>query len=363
MDKTQVYNWLVRHSTVIITLCALVTTAFLFWPAPIQEERITQNNYDSARSNQIIGKDNSRIEIDHIGDKHYHTGSSVEDAMKLAEQLAAKKGEQDAQIIKSLQETILALTKQNANQSDIQEALDLLAQGETEKAEEIFTSVAEQARHKGKQASIEEAKALRHLGSLAFLHDTQKAFDAYKRSTELEPENPDGWNQLGHLYQRVGELENAEYAYLTALKFVSSDQLNQAVVYNNLGIVYRIRGDLDRAINYHEQALTKNREFRHKTGMARDYGNLGLVYATRGDLDRTIDYYKKALAIDYELRRKEGMANQHTNLGIIYYTRGDLDTAIEHWEKSLIFYTEIGVKPRIEQIQFWLDEIQAKQSE
>ncbi|MBS0588871.1 MAG: tetratricopeptide repeat protein [Proteobacteria bacterium] len=192
----------------------------------------------------------------HIGDSHqHHYGLSFDDAYKLAEKLAAQKGEKDAQIIKILQETIESLTKQSTEKYNIQQALNSLVQGNTAEAEAIFANIAIEAKRKGKQATLEEAEALRHLGSLAFLHDTQKAFDAYQRSTELDPDNLDGWNQLGHLYRRIGELENSEKAYKTILKLAGADQTNQSVAYGNLGIGYQIRGYLDQAIEYHQKAL------------------------------------------------------------------------------------------------------------
>ena len=158
-----------------------------------------------------------------MGDVHHH-GLSVEEALNLAKELAAKQGEQDAQIIKSLQETIQALSQQETATYHIQQ--------------DIFTRIAAQAKQKGKDANLEEATALRHLGSLAFLHDTQKALDAYLRSTALDPDNIDGWNQLGRLYRRIGELDQSENAYRFILKLASNDLHGQAVAYGNLGVVW-----------------------------------------------------------------------------------------------------------------------------
>lgn len=57
----------------------------------------------------------------------------------------------------------------------------------------------------------------RHLGALAFLHDTVKALAAYRRAVALDPHNPDSWNQLGHLLLRVGELDETSVMYRKAL--------------------------------------------------------------------------------------------------------------------------------------------------
>ena len=45
--------------------------------------------------------------------------------------------------------------------------------------------------------------------ALAFGHDTQKAHDAYLRVTQLDPANLDGWNGLGIMQERTGDLESA----------------------------------------------------------------------------------------------------------------------------------------------------------
>jgi len=120
----------------------------------------------------------------------------------------------------------------------------------------------------GKEANVKEVEALRHLGSLAFLHDTQKAFNAYQRSTELDPDSQESWNQLGHLYRRIGELENAENAYMALLKLARTDRVGQAVAYGNLGVVYYTRGDLDQAVGYWEKSLALFTEIGAKPQMA-----------------------------------------------------------------------------------------------
>ena len=323
------------------------------------------NNY-SADGNQVIAPvtANDQATINqHIGDTHHH-GLSVEDAMKLAEKLAAEKGEKDAQVIKSLQETIQALAQQNTEKYDIQQAFDLLAQGNTAKAEEVFASIADEAKRKGKEANIKEAEALRHLGSLVFLHDTKKAFAAYQRSTELDPENWDGWNNLGHLYHRIGELENAGNAYMAVQK-LSLLQLNregEAAAYGNLGNVYKTQGDLKRSVEFHEKALTIDKELGNKEGMASQYGNLGNVYRIQGDLRRAIEFHEKALAIDKELGRKEGMAANYGNLGNVYRIQGDLKRAIEYWKQSLALFQQLGAKDEIAMVQSWIDEVEQKDS-
>jgi|GEM_PF-1185085 len=361
MDLSKVSEWLkdVRsNNKTVIAVVAItcVTSAFVLSPEnflklfesgkadsnPPDKQAVTY----SAQGDQIFASvaANDQAEVNqHFGDTHHH-GLSVGDAMKLAEKLAAEKGEKDAQVIQSLQEMIQALTRVNAQKYDIKQALELLDQGDTTQAEAIFAAVAAEAQQDGQAANNRQAEALRHLGSLAFLHDTQKAFAAYKRSTELDPKSLNGWDRLGHLYRRIGEFENAENAYIAVLKHAENNKEWQAAARGNLGNVYQIRGDLDRAVEFHEKSLAIERELGRKEGMANQYGNLGIVYQIRGNLDRAVEFHEKSLALNRELGRKEGMANQYGNLGVVYQIRGDLDRAVEYYEQSLAIERELGRK-------------------
>ncbi|MCP5274115.1 MAG: hypothetical protein H6936_04545 [Burkholderiales bacterium] len=242
MDFSPFLNWLAQHKDAISTLGVIVTitatTIGGIWAwkksrKSKSDPSLTQMNNYSAQGNQIVAPVNAsgKVEVNqHLGNAHNYYGLNVDDAWNMAVKLAAEKGEKDAQIIQSLQETIQALTRQNTNPYDIRQALELFDQGNTKKAEEIYEGVAAEARHTGRAVNIQEAEALRHLGSLAFLHDKQKVLNANQRSTALDPDHLDGWNQLGHLYQRIGELGHAENAY-------------------------RIRGELDQAITYWNKSL------------------------------------------------------------------------------------------------------------
>ena len=99
--------------------------------------------------------------------------------------------EEQAQQIQALQETLQALRAQE-DKPAVQEALALLAQGDTSEAEKIFRQVLKQKSTEGCKANQEAAAAARHLGSLAFLYDTEKALQAYRQATELDPNNPSG---------------------------------------------------------------------------------------------------------------------------------------------------------------------------
>lgn len=231
----------------------------------------------------------------------------------------------------------------------IDNALKALEDGNTGKAENIFRQVLLDKSKKGKEANRESAEAARHLGSLAFLQDTKSSLDAYQQAVVLDPENPDGWNQLGHLQMRTGKLDVAMQSCNHVLQIGEENGQKKwlAIATGNLGLIYQIRGELDKAEEYHKKALAINEELGSKEGMTNQYGNLGNIYKTRGELEKAEVYVRKSLTISEELGSKEGMASQYNNLGIIYDIRDELDKAEEYYKKSLGIEKELARKEGI----------------
>ncbi len=94
-----------------------------------------------------------------------------------------------------------------------------------------------------------------------------------------------------------------------------------------------------------------------KEGMANAYGNLGNLYEIRGELDRAEEMHRKSLEIEETLGRKEGMASDYGNLGNLYEIQGELDRAEEMYRKSLDLFREIGAAPQIEQVEQMLADL------
>jgi tetratricopeptide (TPR) repeat protein len=151
---------------------------------------------------------------------------------------------------------------------------------------------------------------------------------------------------IGLVYKIKGELDKALEYYGKAWKL--NEELGRregmAIGLGNIGIVYRIKGELDKALEYYEKAWKLNEELGRKEGMAADLGNIGNVYRIKGELDKALEYLKKALKLNEELGRREGRANQLGNIGIVYQIKGELDKALEYYGKALKLDEELGSK-------------------
>ena len=70
----------------------------------------------------------------------------------------------------------------------------------------------------------------------------------------------------------------------------------------NLGNVYRDLGQVDKAIEYCEDAMVIAREIGDRRGEGADLGNLGIAYSDLGQVKKAIEYYENALTIGKEIK-------------------------------------------------------------
>lgn len=248
---------------------------------------------------------------------------------------------------KQFSDAVAAIPSQTEveNASDrIRLAEEMLSLGKVDVAAGLYEEIAQLRISEGKKANGRAAQALRRIGILTFFTDTNRSLTAYEKASALAPKDLDTWNQLGHLYRRVGSLGKAYSAYKQLL--VSNDTKDEwrAVAYGNLGNLHGMLGELDAAVEMYEQALVLNMELKSKQGMASSYSNLGVVLDISGQQDEAVKMYEQALALNSDLDRKQDMADVYSNLGVVYKTRGELNSAVEMYEQALALNSELGRK-------------------
>jgi Flp pilus assembly protein TadD len=94
---------------------------------------------------------------------------------------------------------------------------------------------------------------------------------------------------LGTLYLRRGNTNEAKRSYLDALKLLESadDPLAKATIYANLGIVYLKSGDLEKAEEAYRQSLAIRIAINHQANIDVIYAQLDKIYKRRIDLDKS----------------------------------------------------------------------------
>ena len=155
----------------------------------------------------------------------------------------------------------------------------------------------------------------------------------------------------GNIYYITGNLDDAERYYEDAIYLSEREDLKEvrkkatlqarSAALGNIGLVYSDKGDLDKALEYYQQALKIHRDIGYKLGEASALGNIGLVYSNKGDLNKALKYFQQALKIDRDIGHKLGEANQLGNIGLVYSDKGDLDKALEYLQQALKIFIEI----------------------
>ncbi|WP_169433125.1 tetratricopeptide repeat protein, partial [Maridesulfovibrio zosterae] len=210
-----------------------------------------------------------KIDSGELALKIYNDYKNVSDELRDAQQ-RLQESEQEVAGLKDAIDGLRTMEEQNGNSKYAIEAEKELANGDTKLAKALFLKVAEEKEKEGKSVNSEAAQAYRRLGSLAFLNSTQDAIDAYQKAVDLDPDNADGWNQLGRLLYRTGDMEEAARAYKRVLKIgeATKDDGLLAVAFGNLGVLRKTQGDLKGAEEYYLKALALNEELGRKEGIA-----------------------------------------------------------------------------------------------
>ena len=186
------------------------------------------------------------------------------------------------------------------------------------------------------EREAEYIERIRNVAALAYLHgDTDKTESRLKTILGLRPNDLNAINRLGLLYKLRGDLDPAKRLYLGLLELNLTDT-GRAVVKCNLGVILRHRGDLSSAEACHTEALGIARTHGSlREEEANNLGNLGII----ADLRRaTLDakrLYEEALAVARALPNEVLEATNLGNLGVVANRQGDYKLAKSRYEEAL----------------------------
>ena len=76
-------------------------------------------------------------------------------------------------------------------------------------------------------------------------------------------------------------------------------------------------------------------EICNRNGEALIYGNLGNLFQLLGQYDKAREYQEKALAISIEIGDRNGEATSCRNLGALFQSLGQFDKAQEYQEEAM----------------------------
>jgi len=160
----------------------------------------------------------------------------------------------------------------------------------------------------------------------------------------------DCYDNIGIIYYLKSDYDKAiEYfnkALAIKIELLGENDLKITSTYENIGKVYRKKVSLDKALEYCNKsvAIILQQMGENHPRVATAYNTIGLIYCTKGDLDKALEYYSKALAIKLKLQGENhpDIAVACNNIGLVYSIKGDYGKAIEYYNNSLAIRIHIS---------------------
>lgn len=190
------------------------------------------------------------------------------------------------------------------------------------------------------------ASAARKKGESLYWKDTEKALSAYRRATELDPTNAEGWAYLGDLYQRGNNFDDALRAYEQAL-FISEAKISddwKSIALAGIGSVHQTQGEFEQAVDFYNQALELESD---KERVANLHSSLGAVHMIRGGYIEAEEQYLISLELFQQLKIKEDIAGQYGRLGVVYRQYGNFEKSEEYHLRALKIQKKLKVPDRV----------------
>ena len=179
----------------------------------------------------------------------------------------------------------------------------------------------------------------------------EEALDSYEKSLSLRkkvlgeehPYTADSYNNIGTIYDDLGEHEKALEYYQKALDIrkivLGEDHPYTADSYNNIGAIYNDIDENQKALEFHLKALSIRKQAlgEDHPDIALSYNNLGNTYKNMGDYLTALKYYKKSLAISKKVIGDEhiNLAPSYYNIGTIFKNQGEYNKALKYFQKAM----------------------------
>ena len=137
------------------------------------------------------------------------------------------------------------------------------------------------------------------------------------------------YSSMGDIYRTKGDLDKALEYHTKAYRLCRN-----AAVYSDIANVLYDKGNLRNALSYHHMALKLDKKNNDTVGMAHDYLALGNTVLRMRDIVKALEYYNKALELYQQIHNKHGMITAYKNIAIILEFNGNIQKSIEYKEKA-----------------------------
>lgn len=153
-------------------------------------------------------------------------------------------------------------------------------------------------------------------------------------------------NNLGLVYQEQARYEDALLSYEQAIQLydVVNDRLAKIHTISNLASVYDARGDWEKAIHYYQQGIRELEFVDDKATLASFWNNLGVVCQNSGKQESAKEAYQQCIKILDEAGESQSAKGARIlmNLGEIYAELKQTGRAVQSFQNAIQICHEIG---------------------
>ncbi len=274
------------------------------------------------------------IARNHLG-RDYHRLWDIERAIRSYQRALPLRQAADDRRGEAL--TMLNLAQAFQHQDEVQKALDFYARGL-----ELLPSKDRDLR----------AIAIHNLGVLHLAlgqaeEARRKLYDAERAWAELKsPRRAAALIMLGELHQRLGELDKAYDCIQRALTLrqTADDRRGEGIALSTLARVHQARGELDQALELSLEARDIMSEVRHSYSQATVLRNLGSIYVDRKQPAEAKGCLGQASELFRKVGDRTGEAECLLGVAIAERQRGDLSAALAASQEALAILESVRPK-------------------
>lgn len=201
--------------------------------------------------------------------------------------------------------------------------------------------------------SVTEAEQVKNMLILAdYLSETdvQESFQWSEKALKLSEksgllkEKAKSLLIIGRTYNETGDAEKAMENLRQAQKCTAEFQEDPlpGTILLNIGLAFENIAKYDSALHYYDLAGEHYNRINYKEGLSDVYKNSGVVYRDKGDYEKAIENQLKSIQIDEELGNLESSGEGYTNVANIYNSQALYDNALEYYNKALDIFVEVG---------------------
>ena len=168
--------------------------------------------------------------------------------------------------------------------------------------------------------------------------DKQKQLETYKDFlTTASLGEASLLDSLGNVYYSLGEVQKALESYNQALSLFQAEKQpsREAITRNNIGDVYFKLGKIQEALDFYNQALEIQRTQKDTTAQVHTLQHIALLHTESGESQQALAAYKQALEIQQKRKDLPGQAIILSRIGLLYFSLGQYQLAMDSYNQAL----------------------------